>query len=58
MYEKILDEIEKKLLEDTINGYKVMAELNSEMSEYGIEEDYKDFLRYEESIMGCGIWWE
>lgn len=55
MYEKILDEIEKKLLEDTINGYKVMAELNSEMSEYGIEEDYKDFLRYEESIMGCGI---
>lgn len=55
MYEKILEEIEKKLLEDTIKGYVMMAEINIEISEYGIEEDYKDLLKYEESIMGCGI---
>lgn len=55
MYEKILNEIENKLLEDIINGYKLMGDINSEISELGLEEDYKDFLKYEESIMGCGI---
>lgn len=55
VYDKILEEMQKKFLEDTINGYMIMAELNIEISEYGIEEDYKDLIKYEDSIMGCGI---
>ncbi len=55
MYEQVLEEIEKKLLEDTIKGYILMADINIEIAECGLEEDYKDLLKYEESIMGCGI---
>ncbi len=46
--------IEEKLLKDIVNGYKIMADINLELSEFGLEEDYKDFKNYEESIMGSG----
>jgi len=55
MYENVLNDKEKKLLEELINGYKLMGKVNIEISELGIDEDLKDLLKYEESIMGCGI---
>ncbi len=55
MYENVLNDREKSLFDEMVNGYKLMGKVNIEISELGIDEDLKDLLKYEESIMGCGI---
>ncbi len=52
--EKMCLGIQEEMLRSLENGYKVMGEINLELSELGFEEDCRELEEYEESIMGSG----
>ena len=52
---KLIKESKRSLSEWMKDGYIEMSQINLELANYGVEQDLRDLILYEASLIGRGI---